>query len=679
MAAHPDIAPQGRPGRGFLQSDRFGLGRALVVQDHDLKPVPGASPGHKRPHGIVNHLFLVADRQLHGDTRTVLVVKGRANPVPLARDDPLALPKMKGNQPGNSQGWQNRDPGQCLDGIETIAPIWTESGSSPTVVSEGYLWREVTYASVQTIARAITGTAWSGRLHRMPLGYRVDGSILHGLVDASMKTIVRFLCVLLALVAPAAPAAAQTASQFYSVPTVAALQALTTRPAQVYVSGYTSPTDLHGGMFTWSAGVSSTADGYNVVQPTSGPAGRWLRGGAQAVSNYLVANGPPTAPLTGGNTAINFVEAGGLNQPSLFGAGIAFDMTNTATNKKHGIFFSIRATDTSGTINTQAIAANLYTPPDNGGDSSGFTSIQTGGGNAASFFNLNAQRPSTTFTGSIATTVLTVTTPGAFPFEVGQEITGSGVTAGTVISSLGTGTGGPGTYNLNHSQTVTSRVLVQTFKSFPSQGRALEATADSFKNAIVAQADSGAAYLAYVNSSDSTGAGLIVLPVVDGDTTRRAIHVGNAANTLEAFSVDLAGKTLINANDSALNHLTIQNLGSTGPHIKLTDNSGLPNKYIRVNSGVFQILNSGYSAALTAVDDTGNMTIPATIRSNTGFNVAGTIGASLTVTVRKGDDSGPCNLAFVGGLFVSTTCAAVGRGGGEDHSHDHDLDIDRHK
>jgi hypothetical protein len=31
-----------------------------------------------------------------------------------------------------------------------------------TVVSDGYLWREVTYASLSTIARAITGTAWSG-------------------------------------------------------------------------------------------------------------------------------------------------------------------------------------------------------------------------------------------------------------------------------------------------------------------------------------------------------------------------------------------------------------------------------------------------------------------------------------------------------------------------------------
>jgi hypothetical protein len=31
-----------------------------------------------------------------------------------------------------------------------------------TVVSDGYVWDDVTYASLSTIARAITGTAWSG-------------------------------------------------------------------------------------------------------------------------------------------------------------------------------------------------------------------------------------------------------------------------------------------------------------------------------------------------------------------------------------------------------------------------------------------------------------------------------------------------------------------------------------
>jgi hypothetical protein len=31
-----------------------------------------------------------------------------------------------------------------------------------TVVANGFVWREATYASLSTIARAITGTAWNG-------------------------------------------------------------------------------------------------------------------------------------------------------------------------------------------------------------------------------------------------------------------------------------------------------------------------------------------------------------------------------------------------------------------------------------------------------------------------------------------------------------------------------------
>ncbi len=31
-----------------------------------------------------------------------------------------------------------------------------------TFVADGYLWRETTFASLSTIARAITGTSWNG-------------------------------------------------------------------------------------------------------------------------------------------------------------------------------------------------------------------------------------------------------------------------------------------------------------------------------------------------------------------------------------------------------------------------------------------------------------------------------------------------------------------------------------
>jgi hypothetical protein len=62
--------------------------------------------------------------------------------------------------------------------------------------------------------------------------------------------------------------------------------------------------------------------------------------------------------------------------------------------------------------------------------------------------------------GTIAGTVLTVGGNITGSFQVGQTITGTGVTSGTQITSFGTGTGGAGTYNLSASSTVSSPVTI---------------------------------------------------------------------------------------------------------------------------------------------------------------------------------------------------------------------------
>jgi hypothetical protein len=60
---------------------------------------------------------------------------------------------------------------------------------------------------------------------------------------------------------------------------------------------------------------------------------------------------------------------------------------------------------------------------------------------------------------SITGTTLTVGGTVAGSFAVGQNITGSGVTSGTIITALGTGTGGAGTYTVSASQTVASTAI----------------------------------------------------------------------------------------------------------------------------------------------------------------------------------------------------------------------------
>lgn len=72
---------------------------------------------------------------------------------------------------------------------------------------------------------------------------------------------------------------------------------------------------------------------------------------------------------------------------------------------------------------------------------------------------LSAGYPRADVTGSISGTTLTVSAVSAGVIGVGMDVTGTGVTAGTKITALGTGTGSTGTYIVNNSQTVSSRSL----------------------------------------------------------------------------------------------------------------------------------------------------------------------------------------------------------------------------
>lgn len=69
--------------------------------------------------------------------------------------------------------------------------------------------------------------------------------------------------------------------------------------------------------------------------------------------------------------------------------------------------------------------------------------------------------PQTVASGTITGTygVLTVTAVGSGALIVGETISGSGVTAGTIITGFGTGTGGAGTYYVSPSQTASSTTI----------------------------------------------------------------------------------------------------------------------------------------------------------------------------------------------------------------------------
>ena len=72
---------------------------------------------------------------------------------------------------------------------------------------------------------------------------------------------------------------------------------------------------------------------------------------------------------------------------------------------------------------------------------------------------MNSATAGAVVTGSISGTTMTVTAVTSGILYVGQTIQGAGVTAQTIITALGTGTGGAGTYTVNYSQTIGSQTL----------------------------------------------------------------------------------------------------------------------------------------------------------------------------------------------------------------------------
>ena len=81
-------------------------------------------------------------------------------------------------------------------------------------------------------------------------------------------------------------------------------------------------------------------------------------------------------------------------------------------------------------------------------------------GAAPTSMGLSNRADSTVFTGSIASTTLTVTAMlSGEPIRIGQFISGSSVTAGSYITAFGTGVGGVGTYTVSAASTASSTTI----------------------------------------------------------------------------------------------------------------------------------------------------------------------------------------------------------------------------
>lgn len=184
-----------------------------------------------------------------------------------------------------------------------------------------------------------------------------------------------------------------------------------------------------------------------------------------------------------GTAGVTF-PAGGVGNPT--SAVVGINDTQTLTNK----------TLTSPTINS----------PTMGGTPVMGTSIITSG--------TVVSTAAATYTASISGTTMTVTAVASGTVSVGQVIKGTGVTALTMITALGTGTGGTGTYTVSTSQTVVATAITvvgQGFVNIPSWVKRItvvlagfSTTSTSVKGVMIGTS-SGLVNTGYVSSGTRLG------------------------------------------------------------------------------------------------------------------------------------------------------------------------------
>jgi hypothetical protein len=201
-----------------------------------------------------------------------------------------------------------------------------------------------------------------------------------------------------------------------------------------------------------------------------------------------------------------------------------------------------------------------------------------------------------------AGTVLNVTAVASGTIFIGQRVTGTGVTSGTLVTGFGTGSGGTGTYTVNTSQ------LVGPGTSLTGAASAIASTPSTGDNSV------NIATTAFVQSSIGT-----LGTMASQNANAVAITGGSISGTI-AGSPTYTGKPLFVGTTSTL---SAQFTNAT----ELVTTSG---------TGLASTLNfdvTTQSVYYSTASATGNWTVNFRASTGTSLNTAMSIGESITVVV----------------------------------------------
>lgn len=213
------------------------------------------------------------------------------------------------------------------------------------------------------------------------------------------------------------------------------------------------------------------------------------------------------------------------------------------------------------------------------------------------------------FIGSVSGTTLTVTLMKSGTITTGQQLFGSGVTDETIITGLGTGTGGVGTYSINLSQTQTS----QTYNS--AAVAAIITGSISGTVLTVTAVTSGTLYPGQTIQGTGVTVGTIITAL--GGSAALSFSI-TAAGTGYAVGDTI---TVTGGIYSQQATYTVATIGGSGAVTGLTT----------VNNGVYTVVPGTPSATTTSGNGTG-LTLTLTFGTGTGNTGSYVVTPSQTVS-----------------------------------------------
>ena len=215
------------------------------------------------------------------------------------------------------------------------------------------------------------------------------------------------------------------------------------------------------------------------------------------------------------------------------------------------------------------------------------------------------------FTGSISGTTLTVTAVSQGTIAINQALFGLGVTNETVITALGTGTGGVGTYTINQTQTVASTLM-------NSAAVASVLTASMSGTTMTVTASSGTLYPGQTIQGASVSANTIITSL--GNSTVLSQTIATAGT---GYAVNDTVTVLGGVYGTTPATYTVSTIGGSGAVTGLT----------LVNSGNYTSQPTNNVTTSTSGSGTG-LTLTLTFGTGSGSTGTYPISASQTVASR---------------------------------------------